>query len=266
MPTAMIARMTWEDFRDRVDAHSVAVIPIGSVELEGPHLPLGVDTLTAEAVARGLDGAPGVLIGPTLPVGYSKWFMPIAGTISLEMETLIRVLSDYAGSLIAHGVRRILFLNAHRGNNAAIEAVAHSLIAEKMVRVAMINIWKQANDLAAAPDSGIAEGRFTHAGEVMTSVIMALAPEAVKADRIRADRVASPPGSAFKVRNSLGETEFDGSVQILFQDIRQVTGTGTMGDPGPASAAKGGSLIQAITAYSRNFVAELRKLGLESDG
>ena len=265
MKTGRIAHMTWEDFRDLVSADSVAVIPIGSMELEGPHLPLGVDTITAEAVARGLDGEPGVLVGPTLPIGYSKWFMPFAGTISVEIETLIRVLYDYAASLIAHGVRRLVFLNAHRGNNAAIEAVAHTLIAEKQVRVAMLNVWKLANDLAAAPASGIAEGRFTHAGEVMTSVVMALAPETVKADRLRADRAASPAGSPFKVRNSLGDTEFNGSVQTLFQDIRQITVTGTLGDPSTAAAEKGAALVAAITGYARDFIAAFGQLNLETD-
>jgi creatinine amidohydrolase len=262
MKTGRISRMTWESFRDAVDADTVAVIPIGSIELEGPHLPLGVDTIVARALARGLDGMAGVLIGPTLPVGYSKWFMPFPGTISLEIETLIRVLHDYAASLIAHGVRRLVFLNAHRGNNSAIESVARALIAEKKVRVGMLSVWKLANDLAAAPDSRIVEGRFTHAGEVMTSVVLALAPETVVAGKMTADRVKSPPDSAFKVKNSLGETEFQGSVQIIFQDIRQVTDTGTMGDPSAADADKGEAMIGRISRYARAFIEEFQKLSV----
>jgi len=262
MPKTMIAEMTWENFRDAVNEDTVAVIPVGSIELEGPHLPLGVDTIVARALARSLDGIPGVLIGPTLPIGYSKWFMPFAGTISLEIETLIRVLGEYAAGLIAHGVRRLVFLNAHRGNNAAIEAVAHTLIAEKNVRVAMLSVWKLVNDLAAAPESGILERRFTHAGEAMTSVMLALAPETVVFDKISADRVKSPAASAFAVKNSLGETGFQGSVQIIFQDIRQVTDTGTMGDPSAASSEKGAALIEQITGYARAFIEEFRKLSL----
>jgi creatinine amidohydrolase len=262
MKTTMIANMTWEAFRDAVDADTVAVIPVGSIELEGPHLPLGVDTIVARALARSLDGIPGVLIGPTLPIGYSKWFMPFAGTISLELETLIRVLGEYAASLIAHGVRRLVFFNAHRGNNAAIEAVAHTLIAEKKVRVGMLSVWKLVNDLAANPENGIVERRFTHAGEAMTSVILALAPEMVMAEKMSADRVKSPAGSAFVVKNSLGETEFQRSVQIVFQDIRQVTDTGTMGDPSASDAGKGAALIGQITDYARAFIAEFKKLPL----
>jgi creatinine amidohydrolase len=259
----MIADMTWEAFRDAVEVDTVAVIPVGSIELEGPHLPLGVDTIVARALAHSLDGIPGVLIGPTLPIGYSKWFMPFAGTISLEMETLIRVLDEYARSLIAHGVRRLLFLNAHRGNNPAIEAVARTLIAERKAHVAMINVWKLVNDLAAAPENQIDEGRFSHAGEAMTSVIMALAPETVVTEKLSADKLKSPLGGTFKVKNSLGDTEFQGSVQTLFQDLRQITETGTMGDPSGASPEKGRRLTEQIAAYTRAFIREFQKLPLD---
>jgi creatinine amidohydrolase len=259
----MMERITWMDFRNSVHDDTVAVIPIGSIELEGPHLPLGVDTLVARALSEGLGGTPGVLVGPTLPIGYSKWFMPFSGTISLELETLIRVLDEYARSLIAHGVKRLLFFNAHRGNNAAIETVAHALIAEKKASVAMINVWKLVNDLAVAPENGIAERRFTHAGEAMTSVVMALAPETVVAERIAADKPKSPSQSAFKVKNSLGDTEFQGSVQTLFLDLRHITETGTMGDPSAASPQKGQTLTEKIAAYTRGFIKEFQKLPLD---
>jgi len=262
MATKMIDRMTWEDFQDNCESKTVAVIPLGSVELEGPHLPLGVDTIAAHALSERLDGMPGVLVGPTLPIGYSKWFMPFAGTISLEMETLIRVLDEYARSLIAHGVKRLLFFNAHRGNNAAIEAVARTLIAERKASVAMINIWKLVGDLAAKPENQIEERRFTHAGEAMTSVIMALAPEAVVAKKIAADKPKSPLASAFKVKNSVGDAEFQGSVQVLFQDLRHITESGTMGDPSGASPEKGHILTEKIVAYTRAFIQEFQKLSL----
>jgi creatinine amidohydrolase len=263
MKTGIMTRMTREDFRNAIDAETVAVIPIGSVELEGPHLPMGVDTIAARDLSERLDGVPGVLVGPALPIGYSKWFMPFAGTISLEMETLTRVLDEYARSLIAHGVKRLLFFNAHRGNNAAVEAVARTLIAEKKACVAMINVWKLVNDLAAAPENRIKERRFTHAGEAMTSVIMALAPETVAVAKIAAGRPKSPPGSAFNVKNSLGETEFQGSVQILFQDLRHITESGTMGDPSAASPEKGRHLTERIVDYTKAFIRELQQLPLD---
>ncbi len=263
MTSSFIAEMTSEAFGQAAGTDKVAVIPMGSTELEGPHLPLGVDTIMADGVARRLNGEPGVFIGPTLSIGYSKWFLPYAGTISLETGTLIRVLTEYVESLLSAGIRRFVFLNAHKGNNACIESAAHSLLAKHRIRVGMLSLWKLAHDLCAVKDRGIEEGRFTHAGEIMTSAMMALAPETVVSDRIGAGAVKSPENSAFKVKNSLGETEFMDSVQIVFQDIRDVTDSGTMGDPTAASSEKGKAVVERIAEYARAFLQEFRKLPLE---
>ncbi|MGD8366720.1 MAG: creatininase family protein [Desulfobacterales bacterium] len=263
MTPSFISAMTSEAFAKAAGDDAVVVIPLGSTELEGSHLPLGVDTIVADGVARRLDGEPGVLIGPTLPIGYSKWFLPFAGTITLETETLIRVLTEYVESLMTAGIRRFVFLNAHKGNNACIESSARRLVAEHRVRVAMLSLWKLAHDLCAVKDGAVAEGRFTHAGEIMTSAVMALAPSTVVSERICADQVKSPENSCFTVKNSLGETEFMDSVQIIFQDIRDVTDSGTMGDPTAATAEKGEAVVERITAYARAFLQEFRKLPIE---
>ena len=176
---AFIMDMTWQDFQEAVRPSTVGLIPLGSAELEGTHLPLGVDTFVAEGVARELAGLEDVIIGPCIPIGYSKWFLPYPGTISLEQNTLVNLLLEYCHSLIRHGIGRIVFLNSHRGNNSAVEVTAHALMDEENgIKVGMINVWKLANDLIR--DKGIiSEGRFTHAGEIMTSVIMALRPDTV---------------------------------------------------------------------------------------
>ena len=263
MDKTFIASMTWEEFRDNVNSTTVIVVPLGSTELEGTHLPLGVDTIMADGVAAKLAGEPGVLIGPTLPIGYSKWFNPFPGTISLEQETLVRVFLEYCTCLINHGVKRIVFLNSHKGNNTCIEAAARTLIMERKVRIGMLSIWKLANDLTSKERGMIKEGKFTHAGEIMTSSIMALEPESVVIDKIAQDSVKSPAGSLFEVKNSLGDTAFKGCVQTVYQDIREVTDTGVMGDPTAASAKKGVSILNLITDYARAFIQEFRNLSVE---
>lgn len=262
MPKTFMEEMTWEEFRDAVDQTTVAVIPMGSTELEGIHLPLGVDTIVANGVARRLAGEEGVLVGPTLPVGYSKWFMPFPGTLSFESDTLTRVLMEYCNGLSAHGIRRVVFLNSHRGNNACVEAVARTLVETCRSRVGMLSIWKLANDLTARQPGMIAEGRFTHAGEIMTSVVMALKPDTVRGDRMQPDSLQSPADSPFTVKNSLGETEYKGSVQMIYPDIREITGTGIMGDPTTATAEKGEAVLNLITDYVRSFLQAFRKLPL----
>ncbi|HBF43366.1 MAG TPA: hypothetical protein DDW42_06995 [Desulfobacteraceae bacterium] len=264
MKKSNVLEMTWEEFRDAVDSKTVMVIPMGSTELEGPHLPLGVDTIVAEGVSRTLAEEEGVLIGPLLPIGYSKWFNPFPGTISLEQETLTRVLHEYCTCLINHGIRRLVFLNSHRGNNSSIETAARSLIMEHGVRIGMLSVWKLTNDLTAG--SGlIKEGKLAHAGEIMTSLILALKPGAVVTGKLKPDSVKSPEGSNFKVKNSLGETEFRDSIQIFYQDIRDVTDTGTMGDPTAASAEKGEKILNLVSDYVKAFLQEFRSLPIERE-
>ena len=254
--------MTWEEFRDQIDDATVMIIPMGSTELEGSHLPLGVDTIMAAGVAREIEGEDGVLIGPVLPIGYSKWFLPFPGTISLEADTLTKVLVEYCTSLIPHGIRRIVFLNSHRGNNACVEAAARTLVSAHQIRVGMLSIWKLANDLAAVKYKLIDEGRFTHAGEIMTSAMLALKPSSVVTTRMRPDSLHSPDNSPFTVKNSLGETEYQGSVQTIYHDIREITETGIMGDPTSASAEKGEAILEMLADYTKSFLHEFRKLPL----
>jgi creatinine amidohydrolase len=265
MTKSFISDMSWEEFRDSVDPTAVLVIPMGSTELEGSHLPLGVDTIVADGIAARLAGEPGVLIGPSLPVGYSKWFNPFPGTISLEHETLTRLLHDYCTGLIRHGVKRLIFLNSHRGNTSAIETTVHRLIASHSVRFGMLSVWKLANELISGSDL-IAEGKFTHAGEIMTSILLTLRPDTVVLHKIRPDQVKSPPGTDFSVKNSLGETVFKGSTQFIYQDIRELTDTGIMGDPTGASKAKGERLLDLMTGYIKDFLQEFRKIPLDPAG
>ncbi|MEJ2723153.1 MAG: creatininase family protein [Deltaproteobacteria bacterium] len=265
MKKSYLLEMTWEEFRDAVDAKTVMLVPMGSTELEGPHLPLGVDTVVAEGIARRLKGEDGVVIGPVLPIGYSKWFGPFPGTISLELETLTQVLTEYCACLLRHGIKRIVFLNSHRGNNACIDHVARTLVLERPVRVAMLSVWKMANELIAGRDL-IGEGGFTHAGEVMTSVILALRPDLVDNSKMRPARAKSPKRGGFMVKNSLGETEFRGSVQMLYQHIQDVTDTGVFGDPTTATAEKGEQVLNLITDYAKAFLREFRNLPLAKKG
>jgi creatinine amidohydrolase len=257
MAKSFMADMSWIEFQEALDPGTVLVIPLGSTELEGPHLPLGVDTIAAQGVARGLAGEEGVLIAPCLPLGYSKWFHPYAGTVSLEHDTLVKVLLDYCRSLAMSGVKRVVFLNSHKGNNSAVEVAAHTLIQERGLKVGMLNVWKLANDLTAGKEL-INEGGFTHAGEIMTSVMLALKPEAVTMDQAKPGGVKPLTGSGLKPLNSTGDTAYKGVVQTVYQDIRQVTDNGTLGDPSGATAEKGRAVLDLIVDYAKGFLQEFR--------
>ncbi len=152
-----------------------------------------------------------------------------------------------------------MFLNSHKGNNSAVEVAAHSLIKESGVKVGMLSLWKLANDLVAGKGL-IEEGGFTHAGEIMTSVVLALKPEAVSLAQARPGSVKPLTGTELKPLNSTGDTAFRGLVQTVFQDIRQITDNGILGDPSGATVEKGRAVLKLIVDYAKAFLQEFRRI------
>jgi creatinine amidohydrolase len=231
------------------------LVPLGSTEQEGTHLPLGVDTYVAEAVANAVAEATDCLVAPSLPLGYSEWFLEFPGTISLKMETLIALLREYLTSLLHHGFRRFIFVNGHGGNAPAVDVVAREFKLEHDVDVAMVQIWKVVNSLANdIPD--LKENVFRHAGELMTSLMLYLQPETVEMERAKVEYVKTNK-QPFKAKSSLGPAEFKGVEINLYDKAKRLTESGTMGDPLSATAKKGEIIFHHITSYLiemvRNF-------------
>ena len=255
MKKYQLAACSWEEISEMDTGKTVILIPLGSVEQEGTHLPLGVDTYAAEALADAAAKESGALAGPPLPIGYSGWFFEFAGVISLKMETVLSYLRDYCESLISHGFRKIIFVNGHAGNSPAVDLVAHELVRKyDDVRIAMAGVW-QISDAFAKNSSVLNEKKFTHAGEVMTSIMLYLQAENVNMGRARAEYVKSP-SPPFVSKSSLGGAEFNGIGGIsLYDRTKKLTASGTMGDPMAASAEKGEMLFNQIKSH----IAEMAK-------
>jgi creatinine amidohydrolase len=249
------ASLSWAEVAEMEREKRLILIPLGSTEQEGTHLPLGVDTYVAEAVANAVAEATDCLVAPSLPVGYSEWFLEFPGTISLKMETLIAVLREYLTSLIHHGFRRFIFVNGHGGNAPAVDVVAREFKLKHDVDVAMVQIWKVVNSLAKdIPD--LKENVFRHAGEFMTSLMLYLQPETVEMERAKVEYVKTNK-QPFKAKSSLGPAEFKGVEISLYDKAKRLTESGTMGDPLSATAKKGETIFHHITSYLiemvRNF-------------
>ena len=173
----------------------VAIIPTGSTEIHGPHLGVGNDILSSTWVAEKVAEImyPRALVVNVLWIGVAPHNMckPFPGTITLTAETYMRVLSEVVESLLKHGVRRVVFLNGH-GGNVAPNITACREIREMLyykygvnVEIGTLSYWDVIPDsvwkevLEVAP-----EQRIGHGGEAETSILMAIAPHAVRADYI----------------------------------------------------------------------------------
>jgi creatinine amidohydrolase len=166
--------------------NTVVIVPIGSIEQHGLHLPVDTDCRSAEHVARQaaclVEDTP-ILVTPTLPLGISPHHMMFPGTISLRVSTLVAMLRDICESISAHGFERILILSGHGGNRDTIGAAALEM-RHQLHRLIWARCWfdlipKEMDALREGPG-----GEVGHSGEIETSMMLALAPHLVRREHL----------------------------------------------------------------------------------
>jgi creatinine amidohydrolase len=177
--------MTWRDVRAALDeGRDRVVVPVGAVEQHGSHLPLETDALLGDRLGPLLAERLDALCSPTVPIGCSEYHMGRAGTLSLRPTTLHLVVRDLVESLARHGFRTIVLLATHGGNAAPLAHAARTLEPPSGVRiVAVADIDALGRALyAACSGRGLSFAEaFAHAGEIETSLVLALAPAALRA-------------------------------------------------------------------------------------
>ena len=216
-PKVFLPEMTFAEVEDVLPEVELAILPTGSNEGHGPHLPLKVDAATSTYVsveaARRL--YPRVLVAPCLAVGHSPQHLEFPGSMSLRVETQVRVLTDYCRSLMNYGLRRFAIVNGHC-NNVAVNAQAARRITEELdgVRVASFAYWETIDPSRIAE---INDGRHYpgHADEFESSMILHICPEHTRMDRVHeiegkyglhGPGPDVPPGHKFLATTTYGQT------------------------------------------------------------
>jgi creatinine amidohydrolase len=243
---------TWKEIerlRERV-----VVLPLGSLEQHGHHLPLLTDTMIGAEVARraALELGDAALFLPTLWVGASDHHLAYAGTVSLSNETYAQVIADILESLVAAGFRRILLLNAHGGNvTPAHMAMYRVQLAHRdtpELYVAFASWWQIAQDQVRAL-AGETQDSVTHACEIETSMALRLRPELVRMDM--AEGAVIPFDSAFYRPDFSRVSRVD--VPRAFELLSL---SGAFGHPERATPERGEELFVAAAAEVVAFVRE----------
>ncbi len=183
--SARWADLTRHDFASLDNDQTIAVLPVGAIEQHGPHLPVSVDADLVDAVVeRALPQIRSdltVLFLPTMMYGKSNEHAAIAGTLTLSVETLIRVLMEIGESVARAGIRRLVFLNGHGGNSPVLDIVARDLKIKFGLQTATCH-WYNFNEAEILTDK--TEQAFgIHAGLVETSAMLAISPERVVMER-----------------------------------------------------------------------------------
>ncbi|MDR6888193.1 MULTISPECIES: creatininase family protein [Variovorax] len=256
------SQLTTRDFAALDVAATVAVLPLGATEQHGPHLPLGVDTVLAEGiVAAALPLLPAnlpVLFLPTQQIGLSPEHARFAGTLTLSAETVIRMWKEIGAGVARAGVKKLVLFNAHGGHVGAMDIVARELRAEHGLIVYSVSWFNLPLGNAGAQfDAG--EHRFgVHAGDIETSMMLALAPERVRMGEAKNFRSTSEQRAADYA--ILG----NGKSAKLGWAMEDYNPQGAAGNAAAATAARGQAVVDAAAEQLALLLAEVSRLPLDT--
>jgi creatinine amidohydrolase len=181
-----LSRMSWPEVQARLEAGlRLAIIPVGSFEQHGPHLPLRTDFMLAYGratrIARLVEG----VVVPVVTAGCSDHHLDFPGTVSLRPETLIDILTDAARSLMKHGFDRLVLLNGHGGNDTTLKAAVQTI----RRKVGMETILFGVTEISAYFPEESALNLDIHAGLMETAAMLIYAPDDVHMENAQAPRI-----------------------------------------------------------------------------
>jgi len=237
MSCVMWKFLTAAELTAKAAAGAIVVLPVASVEQHGPHLPVGVDSMLTEAVCEGAAHAVAattpVVVAPTLWCGMDEHHMRFGGTFTFDIPTYRAVLLGLLQSVARHGFKRVLIVNGHGGNIAALAALLPDLTRATMLELRVTTYFEQAR--AALAEVLEDQDGVHHACEAETSMMLVAAPDSVRRDRLAEaygppHSTAGPPGV------------------VRYRSFGDVTATGVIGDARRATADKGEKLLAACRA------------------
>lgn len=250
-------KLTWPEVDEAAAEGRVAVVPAGTLEDHGPHLPIDTDVVIADAVCRRLGAAvpDELVVLPPITYGFSPHHMDGPGTVTIRWDTFVAASQQLVSSLAYHGFRRILFVNGHGSNEPVLDLAARLAVVENPDTLCAMTSWWNLE----AVQRVVAEFRESawtgHACELETSAYLAIDRERVRMDLARkdinphltphfwADLVSQPPPG---FSNAVRLTEYWSTVSE----------TGTWGDPTVASVEKGTRILQAATEELIQIIRE----------
>ena len=255
------AQLNTRDFAALDPARTVAVLPLGATEQHGPHLSLAVDTVLVDGV---VDAALGhlaatdpVLVLPTQTLGLSTEHLAFAGTLTLSPQTLIQLWCDLGASVARAGVKKLLMFNAHGGNVGLMDVVARELRAQHGLIVYSSSWYNLPLEASVMGQFSAQEHRFgIHAGDIETSMMLALAPDQVDMGQAKNfDSTSQERAARYAV---LG----NGKSAKLGWHMQDYNPEGAAGNAAAATAAKGTALVNSAGEQLARLLQELMLLPL----
>lgn len=266
MARKLLQEMSWTDAREAFKETRLAVVPVGSVEQHGSHLPLGTDFMIAEYLGRRAGLELGAIVTPVIPIGFAAYHSDFEGSLSVSKETLADYVREFCSYLVKYGTTHIIFINGHGGNLNSLDTVGR-YFRDQGIAVATVMWWDVSPGLNAAwsPNG--------HGDAVEASMVMAIAPDAVYLDRAKlpVNKKLTPDIQILDGSNcQFGK----GHVKVALR-MGDVSDTGNMLEyglnatadytisPAQASAEEGRKLLDALVSYIVEFGKEFQKVSFQ---
>lgn len=244
---------TWPELKERVNDQPVVVLPIGSVEDHGYHLPLDVDNLCiwsiSEEAAKRAGGD--ILLMPLIPYGFETHHMDFPGTIDIRQEHLLHFVLDVTKSVAHHGFKRILIADGHGSNMPILELVARRTVLETEALCACF-IWPSLDIEGIRKHRESGKQGMAHAAELETSLYLHIAPERVQMDKAVKD--INMPESEFIWMDLLA-----GSPVRSMDWWTKFSKSGVYGDATLGTAEKGEKWFETVVEHFIKLVREFKK-------
>ena len=257
-----LQEMRWQQiklFRD--SGGNLALVPVGSVEQHGFHLPLGTDSMVAIKLAEDAALQTNAIVTPPIWFGWSPHHLALPGTISIRPQILTELLFDVLSSLTAHGFDRFVIVNGHRIVNIPwIQICAEKAQRELGARVAIFDPAYMSKEIA----DGMGFGQVGHAEEIETSHMLHIMPQLVRMEKAKDNPL--PERKLYHVDPGSPKDTLC-YVPSTAQDLKQSTGNGggASGRPSLASGKKGKQLHEHLVARLVEVITELEKASIVSD-
>lgn len=260
-----LPHMSWQEVEEALERTDMVIIPVGSIEQHGKHLPLGTDSYGAIEASKLIAQKTEVLVAPVVLAGLSEHHMGFPGTLTLRPETFEAVVFDAARSLIRHGFTKIMIYNGHGGNTTSVKNAIEKINQNTAATAVFLNDLELPEEEDPEPPIPY----DWHAGEEETSYMLYMTPRLVDMSQAEKPVLTFPP-IVEKIQESGGESDLQlvqGANLFRPKDTgkkassREMSNIGvfTAGDPNKATAERGRKSTERMVQAAVEFIEAWRK-------
>ena len=246
-----IEDLTWKELEEQIKNNPIFILPIGSIEQHGSHSTLGTDYVIPKYLCEQIENIENVISLPAIPYGVCPYHKGFPGSFDIGYNTLFNIIYKIIETIKNDGAKKLIIINGHGGNTAAIED-AGTILSENM-NIIVIDWWNLAGNLNPIYKGG-------HGDKQETSAVMAIKESSVKLNLLKKQKMKHISEN-IKFSDSINANFQNGSIKIL-KNVKEIVEDGWVGnlDPSESNVEFGKQMLNDVTNYLIDFIEEFKKI------